>query len=691
MWPEPLTSLFARGAGRLRRLAILRACAIALGVALPVLLARLADVASTRLAVVIGVAAAVAGAAWAWWRTRVDPVTVATVIERRTAIARNLLVTAAEIGACATPLRDDVRAVVFRDAADAAAGVDVARLLPAGRTAAAAAVLVAVWTGGLLVDRAWLVRAREVAVAALPGGAAVSRLTVTITPPSYTGRAPVVADDPSALEVFEGSALAVEVGGRAHEIDVALAGDRHRMAAAGPGRFRATLDRVSDGALSVQAFGPDGDPAPRRVVVVRVVPDRAPSVRITAPGQDTYLKAASAPLAVAIEAADDVGLRDLRLVYTKVSGSGESFTFASGRVPVAITRASAQAWTATASLALPSMALEPGDLVVYHALVEDARPGRAAVESDAFIVEILQPGLALAEGFTIDDDREKYALSQQMVIVKTERLLAKKSTVDAATFTDEARTIAAEQRKVRAEFVFMMGGEFEDATAGTGDLNEEEEAANESEIAAGRLQNNGRRDVILATRYMGEAAQLLDTGDLSVALPREKLALAALQRAFTKSRYILRVLTPRERIEESRRLSGALTDAADWRRSVPAATDDPRARALAVALGRLHEVAQSGWTGREARDTISAVAESLLAIDPSLAPAARDLEDVARALTSGQSPAAIASTLDAATAALTAAAARWWPASASPVDPSRARLRGAVADGLGGRGGRGRR
>jgi len=100
--------------------------------------------------------------------------------------------------------------------------------------------------------------------------------------------------------------------------------------------------------------------------------------------------------------------------------------------------------------------------VVYRGLALDRRPGAAPVESDAFIVEIVSAGDAMAEGFSIDERQDKYALSQQMVIIKTERLIAKLPTLSKDALVEQALGIAAEQRSVRAEIVFMMGGEFED-------------------------------------------------------------------------------------------------------------------------------------------------------------------------------------------------------------------------------------
>ena len=65
-------------------------------------------------------------------------------------------------------------------------------------------------------------------------------------------------------------------------------------------------------------------------------------------------------------------------------------------------------------------------MVVYRAAATDKRPGAPPSESDSYIAEILAPGSEAVAGFAIDQDQERYALSQQMIIVKTERLIAKR-------------------------------------------------------------------------------------------------------------------------------------------------------------------------------------------------------------------------------------------------------------------------
>jgi hypothetical protein len=91
-----------------------------------------------------------------------------------------------------------------------------------------------------------------------------------------------------------------------------------------------------------------------------------------------------------------------------------------------------------------------------------------------------------------------------------------------ADYQREAEGIAAEQRQVRAEFVFMMGGELADFGLDTTTLNEEVEAAGEGDLAAGRNANQGRADLIRAIRSMSRAAAHLAGPDLALALAGRK-------------------------------------------------------------------------------------------------------------------------------------------------------------------------
>ena len=306
----------------------------------------------------------------------------------------------------------------------------------------------------------------------------------------------------------------------------------------------------------------DGRTGPRRLIGLTAIDDAAPTVRITAPGHDEKLVNGHHTIDVAIEAADDHALASLRLKYVRVSGSGERFTFTEGEVPLAVTRTDARRWKGHASWRLDSLGLEPGDMVVYRAIAADRRPGATPTESDAFIAEVLAPGGIAAAGFAVDPEVERYALSEQMVILKSEKLLGRKSTLATDAYNDEAAALSAEQRSVRAFFVFMMGGEVGGADDASGGLDETAEASGEGDLALQRMLNQGRAALLSAIRSMSRATTALNTADVTGALPHERDALAQIEKTFAHNRIILRALTEHERIDLTRRLSGTLTDAA---------------------------------------------------------------------------------------------------------------------------------
>jgi hypothetical protein len=388
---------------------------------------------------------------------------------------------------------------------------------------------------------------------------------------------------------------------------------------------------AADGFFAIVPRNAAGEAGPRRLIGVTVVPDAPPTVRIVAPGHDLLVPDGNRTIAVEIEADDDLGLADVALRYTRVRGFGEQFTFTDGDLPVQITRASDRRWTARARWPLAGLALEPGDLLIYRGFAADRRPGAPDVESDAFIIEIAAPGALPAGGFAIDDQMDRYAISQQMVIVKTERLLAARRTMTTDEFEREAHAIAADQRQVRAEFVFMMGGHLADHGLDPDDLGEEHEAAGEDDLAAGRLFNQGRADLMRAIRSMSRAAELLAEPDVAGALPVEQQALESLQRAFSRARYILRALNERERLDPERRLTGELTGLA--RPSRPAA-DGPAPPHVAALRGILADLA--GLAADPSRDApdgplrATRLADRVLRVTPLPDP----LRDAAAALAS---------------------------------------------------------
>ena len=364
---------------------------------------------------------------------------------------------------------------------------------------------------------------------------------------------------------------------------------------------------TDSGYLAVEIGASDGSP---RLIAITVVPDRTPVVRIERPARDLLLPDARSSVEVTGSVADDIAIRELTLRYTKVSGSGEQIDFVEGELPLQIARESEQQWQARGAIALPRLGLEPGDSLVYRLVAQDGRTGDAGMAaSDTYFVEIAGPGQVPLEGVEMPPEQERYALSQQMIVVKIKRLRERERALPAAALEEQTGAIAAEQRSVRANFVFLMGGHVED---------EEEEAEQSHEIQEGRLENSSRRDISRAVSHMTTAEQGLTARDTAAALHAATQAVEALQRAFGRNRYILRTLASRTKLDPSRRLTGARDDVERGARTVAPPDGDAEARRARELLVRFLDLMAQAPPGGPARvlPQLSEIAEAVLAVKP---------------------------------------------------------------------------
>jgi hypothetical protein len=552
----------------------------------------------------------------AGWMVRASgrwtPAAAAKAFESTRPESRNLVVTAEELSRHPERARSWIRVRVLEQAASIIAGVAPSAVVPMSRpvvfsvVSALAAVLLVSGLAGRAMASVQQRAQDAVSFRSITPKASGLSLRATITPPPYTGEAAKTIENPDRIDAVQGSQLRLTVEGTdawrvrfgSDPVAVERATDRSVI----------DLPLTRSGYLAIEPAQADTSQARRRLVPVTVTPDRAPTIRIEAPGKDLLLPDAKPTIAVAASATDDFGLRSLELRYTRASGTGENFEFQEGTIPLQIAHENPRAWTARAALALTQLGMAPGDAIIYRVVGRDARPGDAGLAvSDTFFVEIAGPGQVALEGFEMPPDRERYALSQQMIVLKLERLRAKEKSITRAALEEEIAGIAAEQRAVRANFIFLMGGHVED---------EEEEAEHSDEIAEGRLENTARKEIVVAIQHMSRAEVGLAAVSTSAALPPAKAAVDALQRAFGRNRYFLRTLPVRSRVDPSRRLTGETKDAADWKREIPPPTPDPQALAARRLLERLIALSPALRANTVDPQALTAMAEEALAIDP---------------------------------------------------------------------------
>lgn len=573
-----LTATFDRLARRARVLAAAEAAGWGAAVA------AMSPAAGAIAAILLGV----------WTSRRTDRASIVRRVDRA-AGGSNLFVTADELLRGTLDADAAVRARVLAEADRRWPATEARRAIrttPAWRAALAAVVS---WTVVAAMSTTGD-RARELSSRSLsrtrtePTRSGTLHVSIAIEPPSYTGLSPADVSDPAELRVVEGSTVRIRA---AQPLAITHDGD-----ASGP-----TFVATHTGYVSLNA----GE-AGQRLIPVVVTPDALPVVRVTVPGRDLVFSDSGPSIGFEVHATDDYGLQSLTLEFTKASGSGEDYTFDAGEIPLTLTRSNAREWSGTATRALASLGVKDGDMLVYRGIASDRKPGDRQSASDAYFIEVSRFGIAAGDAFTIPEQETRYALSEQMLIVKTDRLARQRATLDAAAFNEAALNLAVEQRTIRAEFVFMLGGEIED---------EEVEAEQSIELQAGRLANRGQRDLRDATRAMSQAEKLLTGGDPASALAAERTAVSALQRAFARDRYLLRALASRAQLDPTRRLTGNRAGARELRLPLPDAPENRRAARLQDLLQGTGELSRDVAQGRSIDHARAVVlAESALRVDP---------------------------------------------------------------------------
>jgi len=572
----------------------------------------------TLVAAALGVAGRVAfgeGFEPGWWR---QPTAIADRVERRVPACRNMLFTATELLFDPAMATADIASRVRSEAIRVISVIDPGALFPAVSRALGLAAVAAV----LMAVTAWgpLGGGHSPAMASLDPGRpiAIDVVELTIAPPDYLAQPARTERDPGHIEVPEGSRLGVRVRGNATGFAMETVSGKRPFDGDVAG-WASEMVVTGDDYIAIEALDATGQAGARRLIAITVVPDGPPRVTITEPGRDLFFSTAPDSLRVHIEASDDHGLAALRMRFTTVSGSGEQFSFEEQELPVTVARTDPRHWSATVSWPLLRLRLTPGDMVVYRAEAEDRRPGGRAAPSESYVLEVVSTSAVAAEGFAVDDERDRYAVSQQMVILKTERLIAGRGAMPEDSVRQRAREIAAEQRQVRAEFVFMLGGEVEDASeelAGTQMVDETAEAEAEGDLLAGRMQNRGRIEMQRAMRAMSRAASHLVESRLDSALVQERAALENLMRAFSRARFLLRALTQREALDLSRRLSGSLADALTERVPGIEPAPEPRSVALRRILAGIAALSAQEPLPPDAATRATASAVDLMRIDP---------------------------------------------------------------------------
>ena len=334
---------------------------------------------------------------------------------------------------------------------------------------------------------------------------------------------------------------------------------------------------------------------------VKVTPDAAPVITVSQPAQMIQeLKTGAATAAMALAVQDDYRVQRATLHLTLARGSGENIKFLEREMPLpASSNPRLRNWAKTWTLA--ELGMEPGDELYFFVRAVDNAARPHTVQSPTYTLRLPAP--------EVEDDEETTAMpmlvkpqslrSQRQIIIDTEQLIAdmKSTRMSADTVRERSETIAGDQGQLRRRYGQFLGEESSlfggeahddhDARDGKLDvLHQFGHAHDEAENAT--LYDEGTKKILRrALSAMWEAEKALRAVTPRTALAPELKALVAIKELQQADRiYLHKTAFVPPPIKEAIRMTGDVVGAASYARVQGESADaiPVRLRELVAAL-----------------------------------------------------------------------------------------------------------
>ncbi|GAA3965719.1 hypothetical protein [Hymenobacter antarcticus] len=525
-------------------------------------------------------------------------------------------------------------------------------------------------------------------------GQVVPRITETqllVTPPAYT-RLPAFAPAQGSFQCPQDARVRwqVRVSGNARqapELELGRQRVRLRPVTGQAGTFFTEQLLTSSTLYRLRFAGTVSDD-----YAIDVRPDQAPVLRIITPKSYTLVAAIGQRPEVPIRASvrDDYGLSRAELVITVAQGQGEAVKFREVRrdLSASLGGNSAQA-TLTSQLSLPNLGLTYGDELYFYLTARDNHGH--TTRTDAYLVQwqdtaVTDSPTDMGMGVKV---APAYFRSERQIIIDTEKLIAEKPKLDAATVASRANDLGFDQQSLRLRYGKFMGEESEagiGAQAPRSPIAEDDDAPasptaeapeqhdehdghdhGSAPVSPAKASPTAETDALMdpyihkhddsetadflepavkaklraVLDQMWAAELRLRTGQLKEALPYEYRALRLLKQVQQQTRAFVKKagFTPPPMPEATLRLTGELAGAAVPRRQqmLPAPATQPTVRAALRWLA----AADSGQPGRPADAALldqagTALAGAALSRPGAYLPALRALRELGADVRAGR-------------------------------------------------------
>jgi len=486
------------------------------------------------------------------------------------------------------------------------------------------------WGAALLPHGAPAPAAAQPGAKAVKTAAAATELTVSLTPPRYTGVDASVSA-PRDLQTPEQTVVEWCLKNPAGAVETIELSDGQQLQAG-----RACARWTATESIFWRWRGAR--------YTLKVLPDAAPEIVVSQPNEIIKeLPRDATQAAMAISVRDDYQVRQATLHLTLARGSGENIRFSDREMPIPAGRDPRRRdwtrnWTVT------ELGMEPGDELYFFVRAVDNAARPHSVQSPTYTLRLPAP--------PSDDEQDVSALpvmvkpeslrSQRQIIIDTEQLIAdmRAKKMDAATARERSEGIAADQGALRRRYGQFLGEEStlfgkddhdDDHGGGSGNgkpqdvLHEFGHAHDQAENAT--LFDEATKKVLRrALSAMWDAENALRAITPKTALPPEHKALEAIKELQQSERiYLHKTAFAPPPIKEDKRMTGDMAGAAAGKREQSAAPDGVPAPLRELVQALAGDGPLPGLWTRTAHDWV----RERLPVDEQRLAAQRAIQDVA--------------------------------------------------------------
>ncbi len=290
----------------------------------------------------------------------------------------------------------------------------------------------------------------------------ITETQLLVTPPAYT-RQPVFTPAQASFQCPQEARVRWQVrvsGGRqaAPELELGRQRLRLRPVAGQPGTFFTEQVLTTSTLYRLRYAGTVSDD-----YAIDVRPDQAPVLRIVTPKAYTLVAAIGQRPEVPIRAVvrDDYGLSRAELVITVAQGQGEAVKFREVRRDLSAGLGGQPQASLSSLLNLPKLGLTYGDELYFYLTARDNHGH--STRTDAYLVQWQDTAVAdsptdMGMGVKV---APAYFRSERQIIIDTEKLIAEKPKLDAATVANRANALGFDQQSLRLRYGKFMGEEAE--------------------------------------------------------------------------------------------------------------------------------------------------------------------------------------------------------------------------------------